>query len=184
MYNSNSNRFGDPEDQFSRPPRRNSSPMASASVTCALIGLLTFFTVYGSLVFGSLAILFSLLSKGNRKTKERSARFSFLAGIIAVCLAAGMILYSVVSVIWQYGSFSNYYYEYVQELEEEYGVDLGLDEFFGEDSSDSSADSDADTDYDYGTDSDTDADYDYGTDSDTGTDEELQYYFDNHSEAL
>lgn len=182
MYNPNSNRFGDPEDQFSRPPRRNSSPMASASVTCALIGLLTFFTVYGALIFGSLAILFSLLSKGDRKKKERSARFAFMAGIIAVCIAAGMFVYSFVSVLWQYGSFSNYYYEYVQELEEEYGVDLGLDELFGEDSSEGAADSDADTDSDYGTDADTDTEYDY--DTDTGTDEELQYYFDNHSEAL
>ncbi len=124
MYNSNENRWGDRDDQFTQPPRRSTSPMGIASISCAIIGLFCILTGIFALVFGSLAILFANLSKGSREKVQRPVTYGRMVGGIAAVIGAAVIIYSFATVYIQYGSFQNYYNTYIDTMEENYGLDL------------------------------------------------------------
>ncbi|MCC8152192.1 MAG: hypothetical protein LIO96_12280 [Lachnospiraceae bacterium] len=144
MYNPNENRFGDPEDQFTRPPRRAASPMAMAAVSCAIIAILTSITGIVSIIFASLGILFACLSKGSRSKPERATKYAFRISIIAMIISGVLMLFSLVTVIRQYGSLQNYYNSYLEMIEENYGIDL--EDIYGIDSG-QDYDIDSDTGY-------------------------------------
>ncbi len=124
MYDSNENRWGDRDDQFTQPPRRSTSPMGIASISCAIIGLFCIMTGIFALVFGSLAILFANLSKGSHAKVQRPVTYGRMVGCIAAVIGAIMIIYSFSAIYIQYGSFSNYYNTYIESMEENYGLDL------------------------------------------------------------
>ncbi len=107
-----------------RRPRRSASPMASAALTCAILGILTSLTGLFSILFGSLAILLSALSRGANKKPERAARFALRGGVIALVLSVVVICVSVKTVLREYGSLENYYNTYVYTIEQLYGIDL------------------------------------------------------------
>lgn len=124
MYDPNENRFGDPPDQFTRPRRKPASSMAMASVTCAIIAILSVFTVFGALLFGALGIIFALLSRREDLTLERPAKYGLYVAIIALIISAAISVFSVVYTLREYGSFANFYQKYLYTLEENYGIEL------------------------------------------------------------
>lgn len=124
MFDPNENRFGDPVDQFTRPPRKPASSMAMAAIACAIIAILSVFTVIGAILFGTLAIIFALLSRGSRLKFERPAKYALYVGIIALFISAVIMIFSVVFTIREYGSFENYYRIYLNTLEQNYGIDI------------------------------------------------------------
>ncbi len=128
MYDSNQNQFGDQGGQFSQPPRRSTSAMGIASISCAIIGLFCIMTGMFAIVFGSLAILFAHLSKGSREKIQRPATYGRLVGCIAAGVGVIMIAASFFIVIRDYGSIENYYYTYMYNLEQTYGIDLDIEE--------------------------------------------------------
>ncbi|MCD8323992.1 MAG: hypothetical protein LUC32_03425 [Clostridiales bacterium] len=134
MYNPNENRFGDPEDQFTRPPRRAASPMAMAGVSCAIIAILTSVTGIISIVFAALGILFSSLSRGDRAKPVRAEKYAFRISLIAIIVSVAITAASLITVINQYGSLMNYYKAYLYTIEQNYGIDI--EDLYGIDTED------------------------------------------------
>lgn len=124
MYDPNENRFGDPVNHFTRKQKEPSSPMAMAAFACSIIAILSVFTVYGAVLFGSLAVIFALLSRNSKLKFERSAKYALNVGIIALIISAVIILFSIVFTLREYGSFENYYQKYFNTLQQNYGIDL------------------------------------------------------------
>ena len=72
-------------------PQRQSS-MALASLIMGIIGIVTSCCCYGGLIFGSLGILFALLSKTG-DTMEGYAKAGLITSIIALFLAAMAMIF-------------------------------------------------------------------------------------------
>lgn len=84
------------------PPQRQSS-MALASLIMGIIGIVTSCCCYGGMIFGSLGIVFALLSK-TEDTMEGYAKAGLITSIIALVLAFmamiflfGMMSFSLLS---------------------------------------------------------------------------------------
>ncbi|MCD8300819.1 MAG: hypothetical protein LUC41_06575 [Clostridiales bacterium] len=116
MYNPNENRFGDPEDQFERPPVRNMSTMAAAGLACGIIGLVLCETGWFGIMFGALGILFGFLSKGAADKPCKQARYGMIIGLVALLIGIVMIIVSFRTVIVNYGSIQNYYNMFLQQF--------------------------------------------------------------------
>ena len=126
MYDPNKNRFGDPEDQFSRPPANSS--MTTAAIACAIIGIITVMTGFIAIIFGSLAIIFAILSRGADSKPSRVSRYAFIVGLIAVLISVVIIIHSLAVIIQTYGSLENYYNTYLYTIEQYYGLDPDTEE--------------------------------------------------------
>ncbi len=122
MYNQNHNRFGDPEERFDRPPKNSS--MTTAAIACAIIGIITVMTGVFAIFFGSLAILFAVLSRGSESKPNRVSRYAFIVGLVAVLISIVIIIYSLVTVLQTYGSLENYYNTYLYTIEQYYGINM------------------------------------------------------------
>ncbi len=125
MYNQNDNQYNDSPERYVSPRQRSVSRMAIASIACGIIGIFCFMTGIFAIFFGALAMLFAALSKGEHKKPEGLARYGRIIGLIAIFAGLAMTVYSVASVINQYGSLENYYNTYVESMAEDYGFDLG-----------------------------------------------------------
>ncbi len=125
MYNQNENRYNDPPERYVSPRQRSVSRMAIASIACGIIGIFCFMTGFFAVFFGALGMLFAALSKGEQKRPERLARYGRVIGLIAIFAGVAMMIFSVTTVINQYGSLENYYNSYIESMAEDYGIDLG-----------------------------------------------------------
>ena len=76
---------------YKRQPQRQSS-MALASLIMGIIGIVTSCCCYGGLIFGSLGILFALLSKAG-DTMEGYARAGLITSVIGLFLAAMALIF-------------------------------------------------------------------------------------------
>ena len=74
-----------------KQPQRQSS-MALASLIMGIIGIVTSCCCYGGLIFGSLGILFALLSKAG-DTMEGYARAGLITSVIGLFLAAMALIF-------------------------------------------------------------------------------------------
>ncbi len=124
MYQPEENRFEQLDNEYVRPPRRQASPMATAALTFAVLGIISSLTGFFSIIFGSLAILFSALSKGNRPRPEKAAKFACRLGILSIAISIVVICVSVKIVLTQYGGLENYYNTYLYTIEQNYGITL------------------------------------------------------------
>ena len=94
------------------------------SLICSILGVVTFCCIYSALVFGALAVLFGLLSRGSAKRPCPQARAGIRLGIIALVLTTALNIYSYVSMIQQYGSIQNALNASYSMLEDMTGMDL------------------------------------------------------------
>ncbi len=102
--------------------------MANASLGCAIFGLFTILTGWFGLVFGTLAIVFSNLSRGANHKAEKPARFGRGIGVAAIAVSTAIVLYSFVTIFSQFGSLENFYNAYygiTTEEATETGSDTG-----------------------------------------------------------
>lgn len=97
-----------------------SAGMAIASLVMGIIGLVMSCCVYPAIIFGSLAIIFALLSRGGEMTTNGYAKAGLILGIIGIVCGILFLIYSLVTVFSQFGSFEGYMH-YVEELMEEMG---------------------------------------------------------------
>ena len=82
MYEQNENPWNDSQNQQNQqePFRRNPAPgnasngLAVAALICSILSIVSVCCLYGAFVFGGLAIIFALLSRGSRKKAAGPAR--------------------------------------------------------------------------------------------------------------
>ena len=87
MYEQNENPWNDSQNQQNQqePFRRNPAPgnasngLAVAALICSILSIVSVCCLYGAFVFGGLAIIFALLSRGSRKSC-RTGSYRIVAG--------------------------------------------------------------------------------------------------------
>lgn len=123
MYEQNENSW-EARDQQRPPVRPRVNLLATASLICAVLGIVSACCLYGAFIFGGLAIILGLLSRGARKRAVPPARNAIIIGIAAVCVSAAITAGSFLSAIRQYGSFNNFIDAYINTIEQYLGTDL------------------------------------------------------------
>ena len=122
MYEQNENPWNDSQNQQNQqePFRRNPAPgnasngLAVAALICSILSIVSVCCLYGAFVFGGLAIIFALLSRGSRKKAAGPARTALLLGTAGV----------LITVSRQYGGFDKFLERYTYTLEHNFGIDL------------------------------------------------------------
>lgn len=76
--------------------------------------------VYPAIIFGSLAIILALLSRGGEMTTNSYAKAGLILGIIAIVFGILFLVYSLSVVMIQFGGFEGYM-NYIEDLMEEIG---------------------------------------------------------------
>lgn len=84
------------EPQTFRNPGLN---MASTSLFLGVAAICTAMTVFMPLLFGSLAIVFALLSKGYGKKMLTQAKVGFICGLGSFCITTAMFVSSFIMLI-------------------------------------------------------------------------------------
>ena len=117
--------------------QNNSNGMSTAALVLSIIGLLTM-VLGGSIIFGSLAIVLALLSRGaGRMSGQARAGLGIsIAGIII----SVVILVSLVTLTLNSDTFQDTLKDYVQYYEDQYSDDS--DSFYDYDLPDSSKEDD------------------------------------------
>ena len=102
MYEQNENPWNDPQDSQSQQemyhrnpePGNASNGLAVAALICSVLSIVSVCCLYGAFVFGGLAIIFALLSRGARKKTYGAAHTALLIGtagvLISVVITIGM----------------------------------------------------------------------------------------------
>ena len=80
--------------------------------------------VAGAFVFGGLAIIFALLSRGARKKTYGAAHTALLIGTAGVLISVVITIGSFITVSRQYGGFDKFLERYTYTLEQNFGIDL------------------------------------------------------------
>lgn len=111
------------EQNTNRTPRPVSNTLSTLSLVCAIIGIVSSCCLYAAFVFGGLAIVFGLLSRGSAKRPSGQAKVAVRIGILAVVLSCVITIGSFVSAIRKAGSFQNLIDTYTQTIEKILGTD-------------------------------------------------------------
>ena len=99
---------------------KRSQSMAIASLALAIAGMVLGCCVYSAIIFGSLAIILALLSRGGEMTTNSYAKAGLILGIIAIVFGILFLVYSLSVVMIQFGGFEGYM-NYIEDLMEEIG---------------------------------------------------------------
>jgi len=94
---------------------RHAQGFATASLVLGIIGLATGCCIYTSIICGSLAVIFSLLSKGGEMTLPGKSKIGLALGIAGVILGALVLAVSFVYMLAQFGGLEGYL-EYCNDL--------------------------------------------------------------------
>lgn len=99
---------------------KRSTSMAIASMVLAIAGLVMGCCVYPAIIFGSLAIILALLSRGGEMTTNGYAKAGLILGCIAIVFGILFFIYGLITVLVQFGGFEGYM-NYIEELMEDMG---------------------------------------------------------------
>ena len=97
-----------------------SAGMSLASMVMGILGLVMSCCVYPVIVFGSLAIIFALLSRGGEMSMNSYARAGMILGIVGLVFGIALLLYSLYTLMIEFGGIEGYM-EHIEELLEELG---------------------------------------------------------------
>ncbi|MEY8517666.1 hypothetical protein AALC25_12300 [Lachnospiraceae bacterium 29-84] len=100
--------------------QQKSSGMAAASLALGTIGVLMAGCAYPAILFGSLAIILALLSRGGKWKVEGYAVPGLILGIISVAFGILVLVYYVVTVVTTFGGIDGYF-DYLENLMEQMG---------------------------------------------------------------
>lgn len=89
---------------------------STLALTFGILSLVTMCCIYSGIVFGALAILFSVLSKGNAVKPCSQARFGMILGIISIICTIVVYAVSYVMILQQYGGFMDYMEYYMESV--------------------------------------------------------------------
>lgn len=94
-------------DIFNQETNKRSAAFEAAALGLGVISIATCACIYISVVCGSLAIIFAILSKGGANTMSPRAHLAIWLGIFGLGLTVILSVYAVYSALAQYGSFEN-----------------------------------------------------------------------------
>ena len=133
MYEQNENPWNDSQNQQNQqePFRRNPAPgnasngLAVAALICSILSIVSVCCLYGAFVFGGLAIIFALLSRGSRKKAAGTGSYRIVAGHRRCSHQCSdhnrkFLSLSVVSMV----GFDKFLERYTYTLEHNFGIDL------------------------------------------------------------
>lgn len=115
-YN-NYNQYNAPNTSYIE---KRSQSMAIASLALAIAGMVLGCCVYPAVIFGSLAIILALLSRGGEMTMSSYAKAGLILGIIAIVFGILFLIYSFIVVCIEFGGLEGYM-NYVEDLMEKLG---------------------------------------------------------------
>ena len=135
MYEQNENPWNDSQDSQNQqePYHRNPTPgnasngLAVAALICSILSIVSVCCLYGAFIFGGLAIIFALLSRGARKKATGAARTALLLGTAGVLISVVITIGSFITVSRQYGGFDKFLERYTYTLEHNFGIDVNPD---------------------------------------------------------
>ncbi len=104
---------------YQRMPQRQVNGMAVAALIMALLAVLTIITGLGPVFFGSMAILFAVLSKGGNRRMKGTALSGVLLSVVSI--VAGILLMIKVTDLIQHDPMVRQQVD--QSFEMMYGVD-------------------------------------------------------------
>lgn len=120
----NQNPYGQPQ-QFPSRAQRAAQSFETAAFTLGIISVFSSSIIYVAYICGALAILFALLSRGDRMHFSSHSRLGLIFGVGAIILSTVLFVYSLYTILQEYGSIENYLREYSTMLgidfEEEFG---------------------------------------------------------------
>lgn len=99
---------------------KRSQSMAIASMALAIAGLVMGCCIYPAVIFGALAIILALLSRGGEMTTNGYAKAGLIMGGIAIAFGILFFIYGLVTLLVQFGGIEGYL-DYVEELMEKMG---------------------------------------------------------------
>ena len=95
-----------------------SAGMSVASLVMGILGLAMGCCVYPPVIFGSLAILFALLSRGGELHMNSYGKAGLTLGILGIICGILIFAYSFFTLMAEFGGLEGYL-EYIEELMEE-----------------------------------------------------------------
>ena len=112
----NNNREPDDWNPMSGPPRTPGQSFAMTSIVFAIFGIVTFFMILTPILFGSLAVIFGLLSRGEKKRPDKPASIAIPLGTAAVVLGVVILVAGIFMILNQFGGLENYYHFIEQQV--------------------------------------------------------------------
>lgn len=107
---------------------KRSQSMAIASMVLAIAGLVMGCCIYPATIFGSLAIILALLSRGGEMTTSGYAKAGLILGIIAIVFGILFFIYGLVTLLVQFGGLEGYM-NYIEEIMEDMGYPSYYDSY-------------------------------------------------------
>lgn len=104
------------------PPRQKTNAMAIASLVMGILAIITLCTVYLPLVFGSLSIIFAILSKGDHR---HMSGFSY-AGIITSVTGIVLSVVTIIAALFMLFTNPDFYQEYKKQLNDIFTQQYGI----------------------------------------------------------
>lgn len=109
--NENPYRFN-PYQQYQPMQQKSINWFETFSMVFSVAAILTCTCFYGSFIFGALAILFALLSRGGQMKMSSKAKFGLILGIVAIILTTVVTVGSFAWALNEYGSMEGIIQEY------------------------------------------------------------------------
>lgn len=122
------NEYNMPNTPHTSYIEKRSASMAIASMVLAIAGLMMGCCIYPAIIFGSLAIILALLSRGGEMTTSGYAKTGLILGIIAIIFGILFFIYGLFTILVQYGGFEGYM-NYIQEIMEDMGYPSSYDSY-------------------------------------------------------
>lgn len=99
---------------------KRSQSMAIASMAMGIAGLVLGCCIYPAIIFGSLAIIFALLSRGGEMTTNGYGKAGLILGVIAIIFGILFLIYGLFTLYVQFGGIEGYL-NYIEEMMEGMG---------------------------------------------------------------
>ena len=85
-----------------------------------ILGLIMCCCIYPAIIFGSLALIFALLSRGGEMAMNSYAKAGMVLGIIGIVLGTLFLIYALVTVLAEFGGIEGYL-NYIEDIMNDMG---------------------------------------------------------------
>lgn len=101
--------------------------MATAALVLGILAIVSICCVYGSYIFGGIAITLGLLSRGNNKKLSSNALIGTILSIVGMVISTIIIVITCITIFSRYSSVDDFLNDYESYYESIYGEDYPFD---------------------------------------------------------